>query len=646
MARKPVSPGRRRLAFKPRCFMTQSSAAAKSTESVPQVDGYDIIAKLAQGATASVWKARQISLGRLVVIKSLYEHLARDADDVQLFKREALVAANLKHPGIVQVYDFGRYKQGAGYYIVMEYISGYTVGDWLRRKGRLEEKDALIIAHSVSEALRYAWEQARVVHCDIKPENIMVDGDGTVKITDLGLAQAFSTVKETACAADEICVMGTPNYMSPEQARGENNLDCRTDIYALGATLHHILSGALPFGNAEPADIVARQQTSLLEDPRALNPSISADLARLIMKMLAKDPAARYQNWTETLREIIRLEKIAFGSKTLSQTDRSAVTIPLQVISDQQAGSSAPAQPQLDLTPCPYCAEPINKRAVYCRYCGKALPGASSDPLHRTKAKLTLKSQPASQPAAARLPERLPSLQIKRPFSFWNLLKSLFSLALLGLLGVYGYYKLVRNEDIFSPIRSRFYEIVIPWLEQAPWNNPYWREDYQAWLERRQLVPLSDNELGEPESASQPPPAPTLIEEPAVAPQPSAPPPAPMRPAQPAPAAAPPPAPIQTPAPAQQSAQESLQENELYQSLLRQSEQLRPQPGQPISLQLQGRSEPLTGTLISYQAEALLLKVLSGEVSVPYNIMDEATRRLCLPNERALYLYRRQQPQP
>ena len=273
--------------------------------SAPVIEGYKILSKIGEGATSVVWKAHQLSLDRTVVIKVLAAKLSKEHEDAQLFLAEAQTAAKLKHNGIIQVYDFGQIKNDGRYFFVMEYVFGYTVGEWGRRRGRLKESDALAIAYHVGEALKYAWDQARVIHCDIKPDNLMVDADGTVKIMDLGLAHMVFAQSAAASDAGDSTVMGTPNYMSPEQAAGNNNLDCRTDIYALGMTLYHILTGVLPYGNGDELDIIGKQINEPLASPQVINPDLSTDITRLIQKMTAKNISERFQNWPEVLTAIV-----------------------------------------------------------------------------------------------------------------------------------------------------------------------------------------------------------------------------------------------------------------------------------------------------------------------------------------------------
>jgi hypothetical protein len=268
----------------------------------PRLSGFEILEKAGEGGMAVVWKARQLSLDRVVAIKVLPPRCAREVSDVVRFQAEARAAASLKHPGIVQIYDAS--VEDGVYYFVMEYVAGYTVGAWLRRKGVLQESDALTVAECVADALGYAWRTAGIIHCDIKPDNVMVDADGTVKVADLGLARSLRALASET-GDDEI--MGTPSYCAPEQARGERRLDCRTDIYALGAMLYHMVTGHRMFEGLDEEAIMDLQVTSDPEDPAVLNPSLSAGICRLLAVMLAKDPRDRFRDWDEVRRALSRL---------------------------------------------------------------------------------------------------------------------------------------------------------------------------------------------------------------------------------------------------------------------------------------------------------------------------------------------------
>jgi len=270
------------------------------------IDNFETVGLLGRGGMATVWKARQSSLDRFVAIKVLSSASSTDPGDIARFRDEARAAGRLKHPGIVQIYD-ANFTNGS-YYFVMELVDGYTVGEWIRRRGRLDEADALTVAESVIAALDYAWTDFGIIHCDIKPENIMVDADGTVKTTDLGLARAIVTMHARELEDD---VLGTPSYMSPEQVRGQPELDCRADIYALGATLYHMVTGK-PLFDGEGADdeIMQKQLVATVPSPSRDFSNLSHGFVLLLAKMLAKDRKYRQQDWKMVLADIHRVRKL------------------------------------------------------------------------------------------------------------------------------------------------------------------------------------------------------------------------------------------------------------------------------------------------------------------------------------------------
>lgn len=269
-----------------------------------RIAGFEILEKVGEGGMATVWKARQLSLDRIVAIKVLSSRLACDPRDLDRFQAEAKAAARLKHPGIVQVYDAGT--DGGLYYFVMEFVGGYTLGDWVRRKGRLPEREALAVADCVADALGYAWETQRIIHCDIKPDNIMVDTDGTVKVADLGLARTLAAITRVD-RPDE--VVGTPAYMAPEQVRGDAEQDFRTDIYALGATLYHLLTGHLLFEGQPDQKVLELQISGTVEDPCDQFSGLSNTVCWLMEKLLAKAPDDRYRSWAELRADLQRVQK-------------------------------------------------------------------------------------------------------------------------------------------------------------------------------------------------------------------------------------------------------------------------------------------------------------------------------------------------
>jgi serine/threonine protein kinase len=269
-----------------------------------KIPNFEITGLLGRGGMASVWKARQLSLDRPVAVKILSPEFAADPADIEQFRCEAHVAAQLKHPGIVEVYD-ANFSDGV-YYFVMELVDGYTMGELLRRKGSVGYDDAMTIAESVAVAMDYAWSQFKMVHCDIKPDNIMVDADGTVKVTDLGLCRSLSFNREAGekkGEADEI--FGTPAYMSPEQIYGIEPLDCRSDIYELGATLYHLVTGRMLFqGKTDDQMIHCHVGEDQAPDPRRFRSSLPAPFVLLLEKMLAKNSEHRPRDWRGLLDDL------------------------------------------------------------------------------------------------------------------------------------------------------------------------------------------------------------------------------------------------------------------------------------------------------------------------------------------------------
>ena len=288
-----------------------------------ELPGFELIAEIGSGGMGTVWKARQISLDRVVAIKMLPARAARDPADAKRFQAEAMSAAKLRHSGIVQVYD-ANVHEGI-YYFVMEYVAGYSVGDWIRRKKKLTEEEALLVAHHVAEAFDYAWKNQRIIHCDIKPDNVMVDSDGTVKVADLGLARSIGDRRAWGCEEE---VMGTPNYMSPEQVRGASNLDCRTDIYSLGAMLYQMVTGQMLFHDSNDDDVMEKQIGGTVDDPLDCNPSLSMGMCWLIEKMLAKNRDDRHSDWDAVLADIKMVQRgdmplgppLAEGSSTVRRS--------------------------------------------------------------------------------------------------------------------------------------------------------------------------------------------------------------------------------------------------------------------------------------------------------------------------------------
>ena len=262
-----------------------------------QVAGYRILEPLGRGSMGSVYKAVQVSLDRVVAIKILHPHSAQNPRHARRFEREAVASAKMNHPHIIGALDVG--EEGGMRYIVMEYIEGKSVAQLLAA-GPMDPHRAVGIVVQIARALDYA-HRAEIVHRDIKPANILVTKEGVAKLCDLGLAKE---VAADSSGTEEGLAMGTPFYLSPEQARGERRIDIRTDIYALGATLFHMVTGRVPYPGANPAVVMTRHLNDPLEPPDEVNPSVGRGISQIIEKMMAKEREARYQTPAELLLDL------------------------------------------------------------------------------------------------------------------------------------------------------------------------------------------------------------------------------------------------------------------------------------------------------------------------------------------------------
>jgi len=254
-----------------------------------EIGGFEILEKLGRGGMSSVYKARDRATGTLVALKVVPPKAAENTAMLERFRREARAAMLLNHPNIVKGITAGE-DQGF-YYLAMEYVRGRSLMNLLRKEGLLHERRAVYIARQVADALNHA-EAFGVLHRDIKPDNILVHPDDFVKVTDFGLSR-FLGSDDTALTLPGTAV-GTPYYMSPEQARGEPDIDIRTDLYALGATLYEMLTGDPPHTGPSVALILAQHLTETPQHPKTLNPALSDDVCRIVARLLAKKRTDRY----------------------------------------------------------------------------------------------------------------------------------------------------------------------------------------------------------------------------------------------------------------------------------------------------------------------------------------------------------------
>lgn len=287
----------------------------------PNIPGYEILEQIGAGGMSTVWKARQLSLDRLVAIKTLLPEYLPDETAWQRFRMEARTTASLNHPVLVQVFDAG-VAEGIPY-LVLEYVEGRPLGDVLAEKGRLEEAEALRIVELIAQALNYAWDKDCIVHCDVKPDNILLREDGSVKLVDLGLARLIGLKRDRSASGD--LIIGTPNYASPEQAEGLPDLDCRADIYSLGATLYHLVTGRVPFEGSPGSSAMDRQITDFLPDPVEVAPNLRPQTAWLIEKMMVKNRAYRPAFWSIVLRDIAEVRAGRMPSPPLPEPGQSTV---------------------------------------------------------------------------------------------------------------------------------------------------------------------------------------------------------------------------------------------------------------------------------------------------------------------------------
>jgi serine/threonine protein kinase len=248
---------------------------------------YEILQPLGSGGMGMVYRARDLTLERVVALKVLAPELSKDQSFVQRFLKEARAVARLNHPNIVQVYNFGSVE--SVYYLAMEYVDGESLGHHLKSR-HYTEAEAIRIVRQVCRPLAVAHAEG-IVHRDIKPDNLMLTSRGELKLVDLGIAKRIDEDQSLTLTGQSI---GTPHYISPEQIRGQKDIDARADIYSLGATFYHLVTGHTPFKGSSGALVMSMHLVDPLPDPRQWEPGLSEGLCRVIRKMMAKSRDERY----------------------------------------------------------------------------------------------------------------------------------------------------------------------------------------------------------------------------------------------------------------------------------------------------------------------------------------------------------------
>jgi len=285
--------------------------------------GYQIIKLIGNGGSSCVYlcKNKNDKSAEKVALKVLHPTTMLQSDSVKRFQKEAQIAAKLEHPNIVRIYAAG--VENENYYIAMEYIDGINMNDCLRLHGGvLDEQLILKMAHQITLALKYGWNNYKILHRDIKPANIIHDKSGNFKLLDFGISKTIKNGFDSTELTQTSQFIGTPHFISIEQARGNKAIDCRSDIYSLGTTLYYLLTGKLPFYGNSPLNVLSYVLAGNPTPPEKHNRIISAPCSHLIKVMMAKNPNDRPENWDTLLAEIERVQKSIMPQTSLAAKTR------------------------------------------------------------------------------------------------------------------------------------------------------------------------------------------------------------------------------------------------------------------------------------------------------------------------------------
>jgi len=282
-------------------------------------DKYDILESLGQGGMNDAYKARDRETGRLVVLKVPFVSLIGDPATFSRYQRELEIGKRLHHPNIQQLIADGRLDGGVSPYLVLEFVDGTLLRDYLRTRAPLSVEEAIGIVVQLANALQYCHEHG-VVHRDLKPENILIENDGTVKLVDFGIALLQGARRLTFRRLTS--GFGTPDYMAPEQVQGDRG-DARTDVYALGVMLYEMLTGEVPYQGDSPLAVMSQRVTTDAPLLRTKRPDLPPQLEAVVWRALRREPAERYQSMAELRNDLLHLDQVKIPEYPTNMGGRS-----------------------------------------------------------------------------------------------------------------------------------------------------------------------------------------------------------------------------------------------------------------------------------------------------------------------------------
>jgi len=337
-----------------------------------QLGHYDIVAELGRGGMGVVYKGHESSLNRYVAIKVLADSLAHDEAVKERFLREARSMAALNDPHIIQIYFIGE-DEGGQTYFVMEFVEGESLGSMLKREGKLSVEQSAKVIYQTAMGLATAHDRG-VVHRDIKPGNLMINNRGAVKIADFGIALSNHDLSKKLTTTGEF--VGTPGYLSPEVCLGKP-VDQRSDIFSLGIVMFEMLTGRMPFTDESPLGLMLEVVKAEIPDVREINADVDPEIARILDRMIAKDPAERYQNCHELMAELGAHPLVAKGGPISLQPKMSTAAATM-------IGQKTPVSAQTSLPSTPRTPIGIAQGAAQTRITPSSLAPPPAAPPHQS----------------------------------------------------------------------------------------------------------------------------------------------------------------------------------------------------------------------------------------------------------------------